>query len=113
MPYFSERIAIDDSLLNVLAHLPTRSLSELVDPKFWPRLSDADFMRIAVHLARKSYGEGGCPIGGVIVDNVTRRIWARAITRSFKTMIPTIMVKRQPCAMLAPSTSALPRCLRR
>ena len=31
-------------------------------------------MRIAVLLAQKSYDEGGCPIGGVIVDNQTRVI---------------------------------------
>ena len=31
-------------------------------------------MRIAVLLAKKSDDEGGCPIGAVIVDNVTRRI---------------------------------------
>jgi cytosine/creatinine deaminase len=31
-------------------------------------------MRIAVLLAQKSYDEGGCPIGGVIIDNSTRRI---------------------------------------
>jgi cytosine deaminase len=31
-------------------------------------------MRIAVLLAQKSYDEGGCPIGGVIIDNNTCRI---------------------------------------
>ena len=31
-------------------------------------------MSIAVLLAYKSYSEGGCPIGGVIIDNDTRRI---------------------------------------
>jgi cytosine deaminase len=31
-------------------------------------------MRIAVFLAHKSYDEGGCPIGGVIIDNRTRQI---------------------------------------
>lgn len=31
-------------------------------------------MRIAAFLAVKSYNEGGCPIGGVIIDNATRRI---------------------------------------
>lgn len=72
--YFNEQLPIDDKLLNVLAHLPTRSFSALVEPKFWQRLSDADVMRIAVHLAQKSYDEGGCPIGGVIIDNVSRKI---------------------------------------
>ena len=31
-------------------------------------------MRIAVLLAQKGYNEGGCPIGGVIIDNQTRQI---------------------------------------
>ncbi|RTL84256.1 MAG: nucleoside deaminase [Hyphomicrobiales bacterium] len=31
-------------------------------------------MRIAVWLAQKSYDEGGCPIGAVIVDNETKQI---------------------------------------
>jgi cytosine deaminase len=31
-------------------------------------------MRIAVLLAQKSYDEGGCPIGGVIISNDTRLI---------------------------------------
>ena len=72
--YFDETSVIEDGLLEVLAHLPTASLARLVSPKFWQRLSDADLMRIAVHLAHKSYDEGGCPIGGVIIDNTTRRI---------------------------------------
>lgn len=72
--FFNEHMGIDDALLSVLAHLPTRSLSSLVEPKFWQRLSDANVMRIAVHLARKSYDEGGCPIGGVIIDIATRKI---------------------------------------
>ncbi|MCC5866692.1 MAG: nucleoside deaminase [Wenzhouxiangella sp.] len=54
--------------------MPTRSLSVLVDDAFWPRLNDADFMRIAVLLARKSYSEGGCPIGAVIVERGSHRI---------------------------------------
>ncbi len=73
-PFFNAHTVIDDALLNVLAHLPTRSLPALSELSFWKRLSDADFMRIAVHLAAKSYDEGGCPIGGVIVDNVSRKI---------------------------------------
>ena len=35
------------------------------------RLTDADYMRLAVVLARKSDQEGGCPIGGVVVDDAT------------------------------------------
>lgn len=72
--YFDQQTDLNDPLLNVLAYLPTRSLTQLVSSNFWKRLSDANFMRIAVLLARKSYDEGGCPIGGVIIDNATRRI---------------------------------------
>ncbi|CAN0588508.1 unnamed protein product, partial [Ectocarpus sp. 12 AP-2014] len=42
--------------------------------EFAQALTDADRMRIAVLLAQKSYNEGGCPIGAVIVDNATGRI---------------------------------------
>ena len=65
---------VDDAVLTAIAHLPTRSLDAVCDPDFFARLTDADFMRLAVLLARKSDQEGGCPIGGVVVDNVTRRI---------------------------------------
>lgn len=63
-----------DAALSAIAHMPTESLSILVDSDFYKRLSDADFMRIAVLLAQKSYDEGGCPIGAVIIDNLSRMI---------------------------------------
>jgi creatinine deaminase len=65
---------IDDSALNVIAYMPTEYLPKLASPDFFARLSDADFMRVATLLARKSYEEGGCPIGGVIIDSKTREI---------------------------------------
>lgn len=65
---------INDTVLNVIAHMPTRSLSALMTDDIGQSLSDADFMRIAVLLAQKSYDEGGCPIGAVIIDNTTRQI---------------------------------------
>jgi cytosine/creatinine deaminase len=65
---------ITQEVLNAIAHLPTRSLAEIVDDEFFKKLADRDFMRIAVLLARKGYLEGGCPIGAVIVDNATRKI---------------------------------------
>ncbi len=68
------RTEVGDAALNVVAHVPTTSLPALVDEAFWSRLQDGDFMRIAVMLARKSYDEGGCPIGAVIIDNATRQI---------------------------------------
>ncbi len=66
--------AVTDEALNAIAHMPTKSLPALVEDAFFDKLTDADFMRIAVFLAQKSYDEGGCPIGGVIIDNRTRRI---------------------------------------
>jgi creatinine deaminase len=60
--------------LRVIAHMPTRSLAVLLDDNFLKRLTDHDFMRVAVFLAEKSYDEGGCPIGAVIIDNSSRRI---------------------------------------
>jgi creatinine deaminase len=65
---------IDDAVLTAIAHLPTRSLDAVVEPGFFARLTDAHFMRVAVLLAEKSAREGGCPIGGVVVDNRTRQI---------------------------------------
>ena len=37
-------------------------------------LDDTHFMRRAYEQALKSYNEGGCPIGGVLVDNATGEI---------------------------------------
>ena len=65
---------ITDAVLNAIAHIPTRSLPSVVERGFFEKLSDRDFLRIAVWLARKSFDEGGCPIGAVIVDNQTRQI---------------------------------------
>jgi len=62
------------SVLNVIAHMPTKSLGILMDSDFIQELTDTDFMHIAVLLAQKSYNEGGCPIGAVIIDNKSREI---------------------------------------
>ncbi len=72
--FITAQTRIDDALLNVIAHLPTTSLSVVVELGFWQNLSDDNFMRIAVLLAQKSYDEGGCPIGGVVIDNATHQI---------------------------------------
>lgn len=74
MPIISATSIITDDVLNAIAHMPTRSLDRLVAEDFWARLEDKDFMRIATLLAQKGYDEGGCPIGGVVVDNATRKI---------------------------------------
>ena len=55
---------VTQEVLNTIAHLPTRSLTTIVEDGFFSKLTDRDFMRIAVLLARKGYEEGGCPIGG-------------------------------------------------
>lgn len=65
---------VTDEVLNLIAHLPTKSLAATIDPAFIAKLADRDFMRIAVLLAQKGYNEGGCPIGGVVIDNATRQI---------------------------------------
>lgn len=59
---------VSDAVLNLIAHLPTEYLPKIVSPSFLAKLKDRDFMRIGSLLAKKSYEEGGCPIGGVIVD---------------------------------------------
>ncbi len=52
---FDRHTVIDERTLSLLAWLPTMSFPKLTSPDFWPRLSDADMMRIAVLLAQKSY----------------------------------------------------------
>jgi cytosine deaminase len=73
-PFFTDQTPITDEVLNVIAHLPTRSLPSVASEGFFKKLSDGDFMRLAVLLAQKGYDEGGCPIGGVVVHNQTRQI---------------------------------------
>jgi cytosine/creatinine deaminase len=72
--FITQDTPVTDGALNVIAHLPTRSLPAIIEDKFFSKLSDRNIMRIAVLLAQKSYDEGGCPIGGVIIENDTRRI---------------------------------------
>lgn len=72
--YCTSSVEIDESLLRVIAHMPTSSLDVLMDKQLWLEISDEQWMRIAVWLAQKSYDEDGCPIGAVIIDNETRRI---------------------------------------
>ena len=65
---------VSDEVLNTIAHLPTNSFSKIVEEGFFKKLSDKDFMRLAFLLAEKGYEEGGSPIGGVIIDNESRKI---------------------------------------
>lgn len=76
-PFFTYETPVTDEVLNVIAHIPTRSLTSVVANEFLKKLSDADFMRLAVLLAQKGYEEGGCPIGGVIISNETRQIFGK------------------------------------
>lgn len=73
-PFITADTPVTDEALNVIAYLPTKSLSKLVDSAFIRKLGDRDFMRVGFLLAVKGYEEGGSPIGGVIIDNETRQI---------------------------------------
>lgn len=73
-PFITKDTPVSEEVLNLIAHLPTKSLPEIVEEGFFSKLTDRDFMRIGVLLAKKGYEEGGSPIGGVIIDNKTRQI---------------------------------------
>ena len=73
-PFITKDTSVTEEVLNVIAHLPTKSLPQIVEDGFFKKLTDKDFMRIGVLLAKKGYEEGGSPIGGVIIDNQTRQI---------------------------------------
>ena len=66
--FITHETPIDDAVLNTIAHIPTEHLPKLVAPAFFQKLADKDFMRIGTLLAQKSFDEGCCPIGGVIID---------------------------------------------
>src|SRR5260370_24434139 len=73
-PFFTDQTPVTDEVLNIIAHLPTRSLTSVAANGFFKKMTDADFMRLAVLLAQKGYKEEGCPIGGVIISNEQRQI---------------------------------------
>jgi len=72
--FITKDTPVTDEVLNTIAHLPTKSLPKIVEDGFFKKLTDRDFMRIAVLLAEKGYEEGGSPIGGLIISNETRQI---------------------------------------
>lgn len=72
--FITKDTPVSDEVLNTIAHLPTKSLSKIVEDGFFKKLTDRDFVRIAFLLAKKGYEEGGSPIGGVIISNETRKI---------------------------------------
>jgi len=71
---FDNKTDKSEAVLSAIGHMPTKSLPVLMDSEFSLSLTDSELMRIAVLLAQKSYEEGGCPIGAVIIDNTTRKI---------------------------------------
>ncbi|MCG2838341.1 nucleoside deaminase [Photobacterium sp. WH77] len=73
-PLLDTHSDINEAALRAIAHMPTTSLLVLMGHDFTSKLSDADYMHIAVLLAQKSYDEGGCPIGAVIINNQTGQI---------------------------------------
>lgn len=75
MRYFiTQDTPVTEEVLTVIAYLPTKNLDATIEDQFFLKMSDHNVMRIAVLLAQKSYNEGGCPIGAVIIDNSTRKI---------------------------------------
>jgi len=58
-PFFTDQTPVTDEALNIIAHLPTRSLTSVAANGFFKKMTDADFMRLAVLLAQKGYEEGG------------------------------------------------------
>jgi len=72
--FITKDTPVTDEVLNTIVYLPTASLAKIVEDGFFQKLTDRDFMRIAVLLAKKGYEEGGCPIGGVIIRNDNRLI---------------------------------------
>jgi creatinine deaminase len=76
-PFIKPDAPVNDEVLNVIAHLPTKSLLKVAAEEFFRKMTDKDFMRLAVLLAQKSYDEGGCPIGGVVVDNASHQIMGK------------------------------------
>jgi cytosine/creatinine deaminase len=73
-PFITRDTPVTEEVLNTIAYLPTKSLSKIVEDGFFKKLTDKDFMRIGTLLAKKGYEEGGSPIGGVVIDNETRKI---------------------------------------
>jgi creatinine deaminase len=73
-PFITKDTSVTERVLNVIAHLPTKSLPQVVEDGFFKNLTDKDFMRVGILLAKKGYEKGGSPIGGVIIDNQTRQI---------------------------------------
>jgi creatinine deaminase len=92
---FGPGAAVSAEVLNAISSIPTKSLPAVVDHSYFKTLSDADFMRIAGDLAEKSYEEGGCPLGPVIIDNDSRAIVGKGHNTIVLESDPIITAKRQ------------------
>src|SRR5882762_6938893 len=73
-PMFIDETPVTEEVLNVIAHLPTKSLTSVAAGGFFKKLTDVDFMHLAVLLAQKGIRRRRVPIGGVIINNETRQI---------------------------------------
>ena len=81
---------IDEAILAKIAVLPTRALPKLVEAGFWQNMQKSDYMRVATLLAEKSYNEGGCPIGAVIVCRNSGRILGKGHNKLVQDSDPTV-----------------------
>ncbi len=99
---FDSLTPVTDEVLAAVAHMPTASLLVLLNDAFARRLSDADLMCIAVLLAKKSYDEGGCPIGAVIVDNVSAPDCWEVVTLRWCRRITPTTTARTTCRSVMP-----------
>lgn len=68
-PTITANTPVSEKVLFEIANTPTLELLDKVEENFIRALSDQDRMRIAVHMSLIGYMQGGCPIGGVIIDN--------------------------------------------
>ena len=81
---------INDQLLAQIAAIPTQKIPKLVEDSFWSNMQKTDYMRVATFLAEKSYLEGGCPIGAVIVCRKTGRILGKGHNKLVQDNDPTV-----------------------
>lgn len=97
-PFFTDRTPVTDDVLKVIAHLPTRSLPWVAAPGFFQKMTDADFIRLAVLLAQKSYEEGLrlWVFGTQGAVNATRPKCLRALSRGGPSRVHVITSKRSP-----------------
>ena len=88
MPFITADTEVTDEVLRQIAYTPTKELDSQVDPAFIRNLTDQQFMRLAVLLAEKGDSEGGCPIGAVVIDTMTRAILGKGHNRMMQDEVP-------------------------